>query len=162
MNTKKQSVIILLFLVTFSAVAQFPGKDIRNLLSKDPSISKDFTNKVIKTGKLMICDWDKDPCQDDLCDPWDERPCSEQIMSVKQKFDKDKKAVEYQDGSDFRQQQLTQIMKHFEQALLKGAGGKIISKKQVLNALKKYPGYKLNAMRLRYNTYVKMECFPAK
>ena len=153
---------LLLFLTTLTAVAQFPEKDIRNLLSKDPSISKDFTNKMIKTGELFICDWDKDPCQDDLCDPWDERPCSEQIMSMKQISDKDKKVIEYQDGSDFRQQQLAQIMKHFEQELIKGAGGKMITKEQVLNAIKKYPGYQLDAMRLRYNTYVNMECWQKK
>jgi len=56
-----------------------------------------------------------------------------------------------------QQQQLVRIMKNFEKVLLKGVGGKIITKQKVLTAQKKYPGYKIGAMRNRFNTYMFLE-----
>ncbi len=144
MKTKTLLLLFITGLFTTAIIAQSPEKDIRNLLGKDPSISQNFINNAVKVGHFLNCDpWDDSkPCTD-ICDPWSDDPCFKQIKNLKTK-----KA---------QQQQLVRIMKNFEKVLLKGAGGKIIPKQKVLTTQKKYPGYKIGAMRNRFNAYMFLE-----
>jgi len=149
MNATKTLLFLVISSFVSTVVAQFPEKDIRNLLGKDTSITENFINNTIKVGQFLDCDpWDDTkPCTD-ICDPWENPTCKEQIKKLKTK-----KA---------RQQQLIKIMKHFEKALLKGAGGKIITRRKVLATQKKHPGYNIKAMRNRYQTYMFFEAWPCK
>ena len=154
MKIKKILILSIFIICAQQIMAQSPEDAIHNLLQKDRSISPQFIKGMIEVGHYLNCDpWDSSkPCTD-ICDPWSDKPCNEQLKSVKVGKGKVKKVVAPKQNDAFKQKQMIRIMKHFESKLLKGAGGKVITKKQVKIALQKFPSYKIEAMKKRYMQY---------
>ena len=154
MKIKKILILSIFIICAQQIMAQSPENAIRNLLAKDTSISTQFINGMIEVGHYLNCDpWDSSkPCTD-ICDPWSDKPCNEQLKSVKVGKGKVKKVVAPKQNDAFKQKQMVKIMKHFESKLLKGVGGKAITKKQVKVALQKFRGYKIETMKKRYMQY---------
>lgn len=133
-------------LAMLGAKAQSNDQLIANTLGQDVNVSTSFINKMIKTGLSLNCDpWDDNkPCTD-LCDPWDDNSC---INSSAMK-------ATIAASPKMQESILKNTMKHFEQAITVGKGGKFLNKNLLSEAQKKYPGYKLKAMKFRFKMYLK-------
>ena len=136
----------LLFCVSLGLSAQGNDQLISNTLGQDSTVSTNFVNGMSTTGRSLNCDpWDDDaPCTD-LCDPWDDKtPCpNTSVMKAKIA------------ASPKMQEAIIQsTMRHFEQAITNGKGGKHLTPKLVVRAKKKYPGKDIKALRSRFKAYI--------
>lgn len=142
---KKSPYILIAIFLGFSYVstAQFDDNIITDVLGQDETVSADFINNMITTGRSAYCDpWDDTkPCTD-LCDPWDDKPCTGPAIS------KSTATPEKQE------QIIKSTMKHFEEAIADGKGGKFLNKQMLLQAQKKHTGYKLKAIKARFKMYL--------
>lgn len=151
MKNKLNILVVLCLLLSFTINAQKTrNQKIKEALGRDANISKNFIHEMIKVAHYLDCD------------PWDEsKPCTDIIDPWEKKTKKDPKKQKTISRKGQKKIELTIInaMKHFENAITLGEGGKILTKKHLTIALNKYPGYKLGAMRSRFNFF---EAWPAK
>ena len=147
MNFKTHFLSTLFLCFSLGIMAQSASQIISNTLGQDANVSSSFTEGMITTGKSLNCDpWDDDaPCTE-LCDPWDDNtPCpNTSAMNAK-----------IAASPDMQFAIIKSTMKHFEEAIASGKGGKILSKKILVKAKKKYSGYTLKTMKARFKLYIK-------
>jgi len=130
-------------LFTFGVQAQTNDQLISNVLGQDPSISSSFITGMTQTGKVLNF---ITKSSTDLCDPWDEtKPCPPSV----------KMQAKIAASPEMQAAIIKNTMKHFEQAIVTGKGGKFLTKKLLLKTQKKYPGYERRAMKSRFNMYIK-------
>jgi len=143
---KKSFLFIALYLIiSFSLTAQSNSQLISNVLGQDTNVSANFINNMITTGLSVTCDpWDDNkPCTD-LCDPWNDKPCAGPGSGISKSTASPKEQEEI----------IKNTMKHFEQAIASGKGGKFLNNKMLLQAQKKHAGYKLKAIKSRFKMYI--------
>lgn len=140
---------LLLFISTcllfsFGIMAQTNDQLISNVLGQNSSISSNFINGMIQTGKVLNFN---PKSSTDFCDPWDEtKPCPP----------KAKMKAKIAASPEMQVAIIKNTMKHFEQqAIATGKGGKFLTKKLLLKTQRKYPGYERRAMKSRFNMYIK-------